>query len=71
MSMRIWFIVGFIALLYFLKAPNVVHFVNGILDYIATNWNFLIDVMMNVRDRHPWVWIALPFILLVLMSGRD
>lgn len=72
MNNKIWFIFAFVVILYFLKVHSVVVFVDGIRAYIGYNWNFIIDVMMNVKDRHPWVWISLPFLLLVLMtpSGR-
>jgi len=68
---KLWYIAGFIVLLYFLKVPSVVKFSDGITSYLAYNWNFILDVGMNVKDRHPWVWISLPFILLLLWPKGD
>lgn len=68
MSNKLWFLLAFFVLLYYLKVKMVVTFVDGILSYVGYNWNYLLDVMMNIRDRHPWVWISLPFLLLVLMT---
>ena len=53
----------FIIILYFLKVPFVVTSINGILLPITTAWNYIIDALSNIRVRHPWVWIALFFIL--------
>jgi hypothetical protein len=65
---KLWFLAGFIVILYFLKVPSVVHFIDGILSVVITAWNYMLDVMMHVKDRHPWVWISLPFWLLILMK---
>lgn len=63
MNNKFYILVLFIVLLYFLKVPSVVTFINGILVVVFNAWNYLIDVMSNIRDRHPWVWIALFFVL--------
>lgn len=56
-------IILFIIILYYLKVPTVVTTINGLLVPLTTVWNYLIDVGTNVRERHPWIWISLFFIL--------
>jgi hypothetical protein len=64
-----WLIaIGFVIVLYYLKVPVVVSTVNGILTPLTTTWNYLIDVALNLRERHPFIWMSLPFFLMLLMS---
>ena len=64
-----WLLAGaFIVLLYYLKVPMVVTFIDGNLKVVFTAWNYLLDVFMNVKLRHPWEWMSLPLWLFLLMS---
>lgn len=64
-----WLIaIGFVVVLYYLKVPAVVKSVNGILTPVTIAWNYLADVGLNLKERHPWIWMSLPFFLMLLMS---
>lgn len=67
---RLWYVFALVIILYYLKVPSIVSFIDGILVVVANVWNFTLDSMMNIRDRHPWIWISLPFLLLVIMSPQ-
>lgn len=71
MNTKIWIVIGFIILLYYLKAPSVVIFVNGILSVITTVWNDTLDILMNLKERHPWVWMSLLVWLFFLMGHKN
>lgn len=60
-----------IAILYFIKVPGVVHFVDNILRPVFTTTNYIIDVMTHIRERHPYIYMSLFFILLFLMRPKD
>lgn len=62
-----WYVFTIIVVLYVLKVPSVVQFVNGIRDVLLTTWNYVIDVLTHVKERHPIFYIFLPFILLYLI----
>ena len=63
MNNKLYIAVLFIAALYILKVPSVVSFINGILIVVFNAWNYIVDVISNVRERHPWLWIAIFFAL--------
>lgn len=67
MNNKLLIIVLFAVILYYLKVPSVVTFINGNLIVLITAWNYVVDVLSNVRDRHPWIWISIFFILLYTM----
>jgi hypothetical protein len=55
----IFYISLIIFILYAIKVPFVVAFVNQQLQIAITVWNYILDVAINLRDRHPIVWISL------------
>lgn len=63
MNNKLLIFVLFIIVLYFLKVPSIVTFINGILVVVFNAWNYIIDVISNIRERHPWLWIGLFFLL--------
>lgn len=52
-----------ILILYLLKAPSVVAFVESLIPL----YNATIDFLTHFRERHPFLFISLYFILLYLM----
>ena len=70
MSVTMKWLLAFVlvVILYYLKVPAVVSSVNGILAPLTTAWNYTADVALNLRVRHPWIWMSLPFFLMLLLS---
>ena len=64
MFMSVVFVIG---LLYVLKVPNVVTFVNQIRDVIMVVVTYVLDELTHVRERHPFVFMAIPLLLFYLM----
>lgn len=62
-----WCVLTIVIVLYILKVPSAVQFVNGIRDVAISVWNYTWDMVTHVKDRHPAVYILLPFILLYLL----
>lgn len=60
-------IAAVILILYFLKVPGVVTFVNNLTAPLLTFTNYAIDVGTHIRERHPFVYIGMWFLLLFLM----
>ncbi len=56
-----------IFILYLLKVPSVVQFVQEFIIVIATVENYALDVVLNLKERHWFIWICLPLILFILM----
>lgn len=56
------------AILYFLKVPPVVSFVNDMLTPVYAIITYVVDVGTHVRERHPFVYMFLWIILLFLMK---
>lgn len=52
-----------ILILYLLKAPSIVAFVHSLIPL----YNATIDTLTHFRERHPFMFISLYFILLYLM----
>lgn len=54
--------------LYLLKAPSVVAFVHSLIPI----YNATIDALTHFRERHPFIFISLYFVLFYLMRpDRD
>lgn len=60
-----------IVILYAIKVPGVVATVNQNIQVAITIWNYTIDVIINLRDRHPFIFISLFFILLATLMPSD
>ena len=55
------------AILYVIKIPGVVSFVDNLLAPVLTFTNYVIDVSTHIRERHPFIYMGMWILLLFLM----
>lgn len=60
------YIAGVIIALYLLRVTLIVSFVDSALD----TWNYLMDYVLNLKDKQPLVFMSLPVVLLWLMKVK-
>lgn len=61
------YIIVIMAILYILRVPNVVTFVNQVFAVIHTVIAYILDELTHVRERHPFIFISIPALLFYLM----
>lgn len=59
-----------VLLLYLLDIKPVVAFVDQSVAFILQQWNSLIEFIFTFRDKHPWIYMAIPFAMLYLMIHK-
>lgn len=64
------YILGTVLLLYILKVPQAVDLVTNIHQHVSIVWNYTIDIIINFRERHPYLYICIPFCILYLMRSN-
>jgi hypothetical protein len=55
-----------IIILYLLRVQLIVQFIT---DFMVT-WNYGVDYILNLKDKQPLIFLALPLLLLWLMRGK-
>lgn len=59
-----------IAILYIIRVPQVVLFVNNVSQPVFSVTNYIVDVATHIRERHPFMYMALFIILFFLMRPQ-
>lgn len=59
-----------IAILYIIRVPQVVLFVNNVSQPVFSVTNYIVDVVTHIRERHPFMYMALFFALFFLMRPQ-
>ena len=63
-------VLAVIVALYILRVPGVVAFVDGMKIPLFNATNYLIDISTHIRERHPFIYMSLFFVLFFLMRNR-
>ena len=57
--------------LYYLKVPVVVSFIDQLRVAIVPIWDQVIDSWIHLMERHPYLYMSLPVMLVYLMRKGD
>ncbi len=63
--------IGVIALLYIIRVPGVVSFVDGAITPGLNAVAYIVDISTHLRERHTYFYMSLWFVLLFLMRSDD
>jgi hypothetical protein len=64
---KLFYFTLFIALLYVIKVQFVVTFINDNMRVAITVWNYLVEASTTLRERHPFVFLSLFFIVFITL----
>lgn len=68
---RILSIIFVVVVLYYLKVPVVVTFVDQLRAALIPTWNQAMDSWIHFMERHPYIYASLPVVLVYLMLSGD